>query len=319
MRGLRLLRCRAACHPGHVAARGLAGISRRGRAHVRCLRGHAATPRAGLVPGRGTGAVGRPPGACGAAGRARRGGITDREPADDLLAADVAGRRQAIGALLAKASELARSDVRVAPAAGSGSAGRRSRRRRPSRPGPAGRRLRGALLLGADLRRADLRLADLAGADLRGADLRGADLRGALFVTRSQLESAAGDGRTLLSPALRRPTGAGSRQRGSWVPRAGALGISGPASWRTRSAASCWCPDAGIAEEIKRTVFKSRAPANTSGARPRAGWPSLGIVDISLAPTSTPRDSVAEILELIGVERVGLPGTTVALASCETG
>ncbi len=41
---------------------------------------------------------------------------------------------------------------------------------------------------------------------------------------------------------------------------------------------------------------------------------AFGIVDLSLAPTSLPGDSVAEILELIGVERVGLPGTTAALA-----
>ena len=128
------------------------------------------------------------------------------ESADVLLAADVAGRQAAIGALLAKASELARSDVRGGPR------GRERDRRGADLVGAdlrgqdlRGTVLRGALLLGADLRRADLRLADLAGADLRGADLRGADLRGALFVTGSQLESAAGDGRTLLSPALGRP------------------------------------------------------------------------------------------------------------------
>jgi uncharacterized protein (UPF0210 family) len=40
----------------------------------------------------------------------------------------------------------------------------------------------------------------------------------------------------------------------------------------------------------------------------------FGIIDISLAPTSLPGDSVGEILELIGVERAGLPGTTAALA-----
>jgi len=128
------------------------------------------------------------------------------EPADVLLAADVADRRAAIGALLAKASELARLDA-------SGGPGGRERDRRGADLAGADLRgqdlrgtvLRGALLLGADLRRADLRLADLAGADLRGADLRGADLRGALFLTGSQLESAVGDGRTLLSPALGRP------------------------------------------------------------------------------------------------------------------
>jgi len=130
-----------------------------------------------------------------------------REPADALLALDVAARRQATGVLLGKASELARTG-----------AGPRTRRRALDRRGAdlagadlcgqdlRGVNLRGAMLIGADLRRADLRLADLAGADLRGANLGGADLRGALFVTRSQLESANGDARaTMLSPSAERP------------------------------------------------------------------------------------------------------------------
>jgi len=74
-------------------------------------------------------------------------------------------------------------------------------------------------------------------------------------------------------------------------------------------------PMQDLAEEIKRTVFKITRVGEHVGrevAR-RIGVP-FGIVDISLAPTSLPGDSVAEILELIGVERVGLPGTTVALA-----
>ena len=107
---------------------------------------------------------------------------------------DVAGRRASIGALLGKASELARAG-----------AGPRTRRRAKDRRGAdlagadlrgqdlRGANLRGALLVGADLRRADLRLADLAGADLRGANLAGADLRGSLFLTQSQLEAANGD------------------------------------------------------------------------------------------------------------------------------
>ena len=40
----------------------------------------------------------------------------------------------------------------------------------------------------------------------------------------------------------------------------------------------------------------------------------FGIVDVSLAPTPAVGDSVADILELIGVERTGAPGTTAALA-----
>ena len=45
----------------------------------------------------------------------------------------------------------------------------------------------------------------------------------------------------------------------------------------------------------------------------RLGVP-FGIVDLSLAPTPAIGDSVAEILEEIGLERVGAPGTTAALA-----
>lgn len=70
----------------------------------------------------------------------------------------------------------------------------------------AGSNLRGALLVAARLQGADLRWADLVGADLRDADLRGANLSGALFLSRSQLEAARGDGATVLPETLDRPT-----------------------------------------------------------------------------------------------------------------
>jgi uncharacterized protein (UPF0210 family) len=41
---------------------------------------------------------------------------------------------------------------------------------------------------------------------------------------------------------------------------------------------------------------------------------TFGIVDVSLAPTPAVGDSVADILELIGVDRTGAPGTTAAVA-----
>jgi uncharacterized protein (UPF0210 family) len=70
-----------------------------------------------------------------------------------------------------------------------------------------------------------------------------------------------------------------------------------------------------LAEEVKRTVFKiTRVGEHVGREVARRLEVAFGIVDISRAPTSTPGDSVAEILEIIGVERVGLPGSTVALA-----
>jgi uncharacterized protein YjbI with pentapeptide repeats len=121
---------------------------------------------------------------------------------DELLALDVAARERDAGALLRRASELARaaSGRRSIDRAGADLAGA-DLRRADLRAAD----LRGALLVGADLRAADLRLADLLGADLRGADLRRADLRGALFLTPPQLAGARGDAGTRLAPALDRP------------------------------------------------------------------------------------------------------------------
>jgi hypothetical protein len=94
------------------------------------------------------------------------------------------------------------------------------------------------------------------------------------------------------------------------------VGISGPgvvADAIRRLPAGAPLQD--LAEEIKRTTFKiTRVGEHTGREVARRLGVNFGIVDISLAPTSLPGDSVAEVLELIGIERVGLPGTTVALA-----
>ncbi len=70
-----------------------------------------------------------------------------------------------------------------------------------------------------------------------------------------------------------------------------------------------------LCEIIKKTAFKiTRVGQLVAGeASKRLGVP-FGIVDLSLAPTPAIGDSVAEILEEIGLERVGAPGTTAALA-----
>lgn len=70
-----------------------------------------------------------------------------------------------------------------------------------------------------------------------------------------------------------------------------------------------------LCETIKKTAFKITRVGQlvAKEASSRLGVP-FGIVDLSLAPTPAVGDSVAEILEEIGLERVGAPGTTAALA-----
>lgn len=70
-----------------------------------------------------------------------------------------------------------------------------------------------------------------------------------------------------------------------------------------------------VADVIKKTVFKITRAGELIGrvVAERLGIP-FGIMDLSLAPTNALNDSVAEILEEIGLERVGTHGTIAALA-----
>jgi uncharacterized protein (UPF0210 family) len=70
-----------------------------------------------------------------------------------------------------------------------------------------------------------------------------------------------------------------------------------------------------VAERIKETAFKiTRAGELMSREAARRLGAEKGIVDLSLAPTPAAGDSVAKILEIIGVGECGGPGTTCALA-----
>ncbi len=93
------------------------------------------------------------------------------------------------------------------------------------------------------------------------------------------------------------------------------VGVSGPG---VVQAALKKCPDGDlgrIAEIIKRTAFKITRMGQLVGteASKRLGVP-FGIVDLSLAPTPAVGDSVAHILEEMGLETCGTHGTTAALA-----
>ena len=70
-----------------------------------------------------------------------------------------------------------------------------------------------------------------------------------------------------------------------------------------------------VLEDLKRTAFKITRVGQLVAreASRRLGVP-FGIIDLSLAPTSEVGDSVARILEEMGLEACGAPGTTAALA-----
>ncbi|MCL2693891.1 MAG: PFL family protein [Oscillospiraceae bacterium] len=93
------------------------------------------------------------------------------------------------------------------------------------------------------------------------------------------------------------------------------VGVSGPGVVRSAVAKM---PDASIdqiAEQIKRTAFKVTRMGQLVGAEAcKALGVPFGIVDLSLAPTPAVGDSVAHILEEIGLEKCGAHGTTAALA-----
>lgn len=70
-----------------------------------------------------------------------------------------------------------------------------------------------------------------------------------------------------------------------------------------------------IAEEIKSTAFRVTRVGELLGREVAARLGvDFGIVDLSLAPTPKAGDSVGDILQLIGIKRIGGPGSTAALA-----
>lgn len=93
------------------------------------------------------------------------------------------------------------------------------------------------------------------------------------------------------------------------------VGVSGPGVVRTALTKVRGEDFEVLCETIKKTAFKVTRVGQlvAKEASKRLGIP-FGIVDLSLAPTPAVGDSVADILQEIGLERVGAPGTTAALA-----
>ncbi len=93
------------------------------------------------------------------------------------------------------------------------------------------------------------------------------------------------------------------------------VGVSGPGVVHSALKECAGQPLDVAAEVIKKTAFRVTRMGElvAQEASSRLGVP-FGIVDLSLAPTPAVGDSVADILEELGLESVGAPGTTAALA-----
>ena len=93
------------------------------------------------------------------------------------------------------------------------------------------------------------------------------------------------------------------------------VGVSGPGVVKTALESVRGADFETLCETIKKTAFKVTRVGQlvAQEASKRLNVP-FGIIDLSLAPTPAIGDSVAEILEEIGLEYAGAPGTTAALA-----
>lgn len=93
------------------------------------------------------------------------------------------------------------------------------------------------------------------------------------------------------------------------------VGVSGPGVVRTAIEKTRGENFEVLCETIKKTAFKITRVGQlvAKEASKKLGIP-FGIIDLSLAPTPAVGDSVADILREIGLEHVGAPGTTAALA-----
>ncbi|MBQ1956504.1 MAG: PFL family protein [Clostridia bacterium] len=93
------------------------------------------------------------------------------------------------------------------------------------------------------------------------------------------------------------------------------VGVSGPGVVSSAIKRAGDCDLSTLADIIKKTAFKITRVGQlvASEASSRLGVP-FGIVDLSLAPTPAIGDSVADILEEMGLESCGTHGTTAALA-----
>lgn len=93
------------------------------------------------------------------------------------------------------------------------------------------------------------------------------------------------------------------------------VGVSGPGVVKSALESVKGADFGTLCETVKKTAFKITRVGQlvANEAAKRLDIP-FGIIDLSLAPTPAIGDSIAEIFEVMGLERAGAPGTTAALA-----
>ena len=93
------------------------------------------------------------------------------------------------------------------------------------------------------------------------------------------------------------------------------VGISGPGVVKAVVEQNRECDLTQLSEVIKRTVFKITRAGELVGRELAAALNiPFGIVDISLASTTAAGDSVANVIEAFGIEKIGAHGSTLAIA-----
>jgi uncharacterized protein len=93
------------------------------------------------------------------------------------------------------------------------------------------------------------------------------------------------------------------------------IGISGPGVVKSVVEKNRDCDLTKLSEIIKRTVFKITRAGELIGRELAAALDvPFGIVDISLASTTAAGDSVANVMEAFGIEKIGAHGSTLAVA-----
>lgn len=93
------------------------------------------------------------------------------------------------------------------------------------------------------------------------------------------------------------------------------VGISGPGVVKAVVEQNRECDLTKLSEVIKRTVFKITRAGELVGRELAAALNiPFGIVDISLASTTAAGDSVANVIEAFGIEKIGAHGSTLAVA-----